>query len=239
MARNVGKNLGAAEGAMHVVARTIVFVGLAIAVGLGPARAACDSTGKVLLQDQFDKLARGWGRYANYHVEKGELLITPPAKHDTAALNRAVLPADLDVCVDANFKLPTVADACASIVFWGIDYDNYYSLQISNNGEAAVWRLERGQWLELEGWLLTRSVNKTGDAANELRVVTRGNQARFYINDQFYIEVPGNPVKGGNKVGLLACSPNKSAGIVAFDNLIVKPAGPEPAEDTATQSGAQ
>jgi hypothetical protein len=61
----------------------------------------------------------------------------------------------------------------------------------------------------------------------------------LFANGQFYTEVIGYPAKNARKVGLLGCSPAKSKGIMAFDNLIVTPAAPEPAADTPVKSGAQ
>jgi hypothetical protein len=206
---------------------------LSALVTVGVAQ-ACQSSGKILLQDQFKYFSKGWGRYPNYHVVNGEFVITPPAKFDTAALNSAALPEDIEICVTFSFKPPADVGECAGIALWGSDYDNYYSFQVSNDGQAAFWRRQRGRWLNQLKWTPVASVKKGDVAINEMRVTIRGSRVRLFINDEFFTEIIGEPAKGARKIGLLACAANKSAAIVAFDDLLVTPPS-EPADQTPKQ----
>jgi hypothetical protein len=211
---------------MRPLVLSVLCVGLVL-VAADRASAACAVAGKVLLQDQFRVLSKNWGRLSNYHVENGEMLITPPAGFNTTTLNRSKLPADLDVCVETNIKPSARSGTCAGIVFWGIDFDNYYSFQYSNDGKASFWRRQRGKWLSQVG---AQPVANIGPdvPASELGMTIRGSHARLFVNGQFFREVTGDPAKGATKIGLIACAPDKAAAIVAFDNLIVTPAAPEP-----------
>jgi len=62
--------------------------------------------------------------------KRASCLLPPPAGFNTSTINTGQLPADVDICVDANFK---TTDAGWRVrrhhFFWGIDYDNYYSFQ--------------------------------------------------------------------------------------------------------------
>ncbi len=193
---------------------------------------ACQSTAQVLFQDHFKYLARSWDHYRNYHVAKGEFVITPPAGMDTTALNKSMLPDEIEICVRASFKPPAVTGECAGIVFWASDYDNFYSFQMSNDGQVSFWRRQRGHWLNQLRWFPVKSIEREDGAINEMRISVRGNRARLYLNDHVYTEVTVQPAKGARRIGLLACASEKAAATVAFDDLLVTPPVPGPDDGT-------
>jgi hypothetical protein len=189
--------------------------------GAEAAMAACQITDDAAFSDKFDVLDPTWGEYENYKVEDGKLVINPPAGYNTSTINTASLYDDVDVCVDMTALEPVNKGTCGSIIVWAIDYDNYYSFQVSTEGEASFWRRQRGRWLSQVGWQAADGYNKDTGAVNELKVVTEGNMAKLYLNGKLFKEVRGQPPKDGQQVGLLACSPNDEAARVGFDDFVV------------------
>jgi regulation of enolase protein 1 (concanavalin A-like superfamily) len=206
----------------------IIASGGAPDVAPSAVSAACKATDKTLFQDAFAELAPSWGTYDNYHVESGKLVIQPPAGFNTATINNASLYDDVDICVEMTAPPPLTKDNCGSVIFWAVDYDNYYSLQISTDGTAAVWRRQKGKWLNQISWRDFSAVHATAGQVNTLRVMTAGNKARFFVNGQPFKTLTGQAPDGGSQVGLLACSPNDASARVEFRNFIVSNPGGTP-----------
>jgi Domain of Unknown Function (DUF1080) len=185
------------------------------------AMAACQKSDDAAFSDSFDTLDPTWGEYENYKVENGKLVIRPPAGYNTSTINTASIYDDVDVCVEMTAIPPIKKGSCGSILVWAVDYDNYYSFQVSTEGEASFWRRQRGRWLSQIGWQAADGYNKDEGAVNDLRVTTEGNKARLYINGKLFKEVKGSPPKEGQQIGLLACSPNDESAAIGFDNIVV------------------
>lgn len=207
---------------------------LAVAAGLacflasgGAAMAACKATPESLFEDQFDKLDDAWGNFENYDVEDGKLVIHPPAGYNTSTINNSSLYDEVDTCVEMSAETPVQEGSCGSIIFWAVDYDNYYSFQVSTEGQASFWRRQRGRWLSQVSWRDAPGVEKGATVINELRVITSGKTAKLYVNGQLFKEVKGQPPKDGSLIGLLACSPNEASARITFDNLVVNAPKPE------------
>jgi Domain of Unknown Function (DUF1080) len=208
----------------------IVFFGFAAA-----AHARCAPTGKVLFQDQFDEQASSWGSIEHTRVENGAFVIQPPAGYTTANINTLSIYDDVDVCVEFTVDQPTKKGNCGGIIFWGSDYDNYYTFQVSTDGQAAVWRRQKGKWLPqgpARNFAVIRRKN-----LNEVRVKTEGSRAELYVNGELFKEITGQPPQGGSEIGLIACSPSKTSVAVAFDNFIVSGPGEAVADAGASHAG--
>jgi hypothetical protein len=203
-------------------------VPLAVAAGLacflasgGAAMATCKATPDALFVDQFKTLDDTWGNYQNYDVEDGKLVIKPPAGYNTSTINNTSLYDEVDICVEMSAEAPVAEGSCGSIIFWAVDYDNYYSFQVSTEGQASFWRRQRGKWLNQVSWQDAQGAEKGATVINELRVITGGKGAKLYVNGQLFKEVKGQPPKDGSLVGLLACSPNDASARITFGNLVV------------------
>jgi hypothetical protein len=201
---------------------------LAVAAGLtcllmssGGAMAACKASADPLFEDQFLTLDDTWGTYDNYGVEDGRLAIKPPAGYNTSTLNNSSLYDDVDICVEMTGQAPLPEGACGSVIFWAIDFDNYYSFQISPEGQASFWRRQRGKWLNQVSSQDAQGIEKGATVINELRVITKGKTAKLFINGTLFRDVKGQPPKDGSLIGLLACSPNQESATISFDNLVV------------------
>ena len=195
--------------------------GLAAYVSGADATAACRAGPDSLFEDQFGTLDDTWGSFENYDVEGGKLVIKPPAGYNTSAINNSSLYDDVDICVEMTAEAPAQGD-CGGIIFWALDYDNYYVLEVSTgDGQASFWRRQRGRWLRQVSWLSARAIETGPSVINELRVISKGKSAKLFINGTLFKEVKGQPPKDGSQIGLLACSPSDASARIGFDNLVV------------------
>jgi hypothetical protein len=204
----------------------IVFFGFAAA-----AHAKCTATGKVLFQDEFDEQASSWGTFQNYLVEDGRFVFQPPAGFNTSSINTLSIYDDVDVCVEFSVDQPAKKASCGGIIFWASDYDNYYTFQVSTDGQASAWRRQKGKWLAQGPARNFGAIRKK--SLNDVRVRTEGNRAEFYVNGELFKTITGQPPQGGSEIGLIACSPLKSSVAVAFDNFIVSGPGEAVADSGA------
>jgi hypothetical protein len=182
--------------------------------------AACEGS-TILFEDRFDKLQPTWGTPSeSFKVEDGRLLVAPEPDAYFWATNQASLYDDVDMCI----AMTTVAgvepeDARAGLVFWYSDANNFYVLEFSPNGQASVWRRQRGEWLEQIAWQEVEGAHGGDDAVNELRVTTKGNQATAYLNETEIGQFTGVAPNNGQQIGVFVVSPEAGTARFAFDNL--------------------
>jgi hypothetical protein len=131
---------------------------------------------------------------------------------------------DVDMCVTVTtVKGIDPVNAIAGIVFWYMDVNDFYTLEIAPNGKASVWRRQRGKWLMQVKWT-DAQVNMGDGVSNELRVTTMGSNATFYINGTKFQTLMGTPPDKGQQIGLMAFSPEAGAARFTFDDLrVTKP----------------
>lgn len=89
------------------------------------------------------------------------------------------------------------------VIFRLLDRNNYYLFLVSSDGYYSVQRVLDGEFKEISTWINTTTPNpelngltvNTGlDAVNEIRVVARGDQFEFYVNEvRAVLCIPNNP----------------------------------------------
>lgn len=184
------------------------------------AAAACQGD-IVLFQDRFDSLQPTWGQATDsFKVEDGKLVVAPAAANSLWVTNRASLYDDIDMCV----SMTTVTgvepeDAKAGLVFWSTDANNLYVFEFAPNGKASVWRRQRGKWLEQVDWKDAEGAATGDGGTNELRVVTKGNEAILYVNETEFARFTGSAPDNGGQIGVFAESPEAGAARYSFDDL--------------------
>ena len=184
---------------------------------------ACKGT-EVLFEDNFATLDPAWGQAStNLSVNNGKMVIKPEGGYHT--LNQSFLLEDIDACVKLTLtSANNPSNALASIIFWGKDYTDYFTLQIDGNGSFTVAHKVKDRWLYPVSWRENAAVNKGVGQTNQLRVVTKGNQATVYINDKEVISFKGQAPPGGSLVGLRADSIENAQAVWEFSELkITKP----------------
>lgn len=156
--------------------------------------------------------------------------------------------ADFDLRVDAT-PLDGPLNNAYGVIFRLFDRDTYYLFLVSSDGYYRVTRRVNGVERVLSNWIRMPLVREGLNVTNYLRVVAKGDQFQFYINDQLaQLCIPNDPnaestyrlgqcIEGTmqdsltdnsitmGQIGVIAQTLNESGVVVNFDNLLVF--GPE------------
>lgn len=153
----------------------------------------------VILSDNFEMLDAGWGVEAGWFgVKDGHLFIQFGAKEQYNALYMSEQFTDIDVAVKVKMVDGKDDAYCGgAITFWATDAStDFWQFEMYDNGNFGVFRRVGDQWrdvMKLQAPLEAAKFDPTG--ANELRVVTVGRKATFYINGVEVGTLMGQPPK--------------------------------------------
>ena len=155
-----------------------------------------------LFEDTFGALDPSFGTPGPTLNVSGGMLQMNPGTGIVIALYQVGFFADADISATFNC---TAGDAAmgnnnAGILFWAVDKSNFYQAVAGTDGTCEINRLSGGRWL-YPATGSSPAVKKGLNAANVLRVVTKGNQAMFYINGTKVFTITGMPPAGGGLVG--------------------------------------
>ncbi len=89
----------------------------------------------------------------------------------------------MDVRVNVSIAKSDNTSYSGGLVFWAIDYEDYYYLLVSGDGWFAVKHWTNSRVLDPVPWRQSAALKKGVGVSNQLRLVTKGNQATVYIND--------------------------------------------------------
>lgn len=176
---------------------------------------------QILFSDDFTELRPGWGEAGELRsVSDGRLIINlkPQLIHGSLYRDQRFRDADLRVQV---VESSGSNDQPAGLIFWGSGYDDYYVARIRLNGQFSVGRRTRGVWLTPVGLRDCEQVQQGPGAVNELRVVTRGDEAVCYVNGVQVAVLRGYPPANGSMLGLYAESGEEGC-TWAFSKLSVR-----------------
>lgn len=189
----------------------------------GVAAQACQSK-TLVYEDTFERFEPTWGSEDfDYYVEDGKLLVDAYEDLETAVFNQFSYYYDsADICVTVtNTDVKKSDDTTASIVFWVVDYDNYYACLIDPQGQAAIFRVQKGKLLFQVKWTKFDAVKKGEGATNDLRVLVKGKSATFFVNGKQFRQFNGVPPKDGWTVGVRAFGAGDDGVTYAFDDFKV------------------
>jgi hypothetical protein len=114
-----------------------------------------------------------------------------------------------------------------SLMFWGKGYDDYWALYIVPNGGVGVLHWMNGKWLfPVATKAIPTEANFDPAGMTELRVVTQGRSAQFFVNGVNIGAVTGMPPEGGGYFGMYTESA-ASGGTAEYDDLTFKQAAPQ------------
>jgi len=184
----------------------VVLVGLTV-LSLAKTVLACKGS-EVLYEDNFTTLDPAWGEAnANLNVTNGKLVIQPDVNTSYPVINQGNIFEDMDVCVNVSLTKSDDPNYGGGLIFWAKGYDDYYYLLVTGDGWYTVKRWTNKRVLEPVSWRQNSALKKGLGEINQLRVVTKGNEAKVYINDTEVVTFKGQPPQGGSFVGLTGNSP--------------------------------
>lgn len=204
---------------------------LAWTVLLGWAAVSPGAAAEVLLQDDFSAPRPGWSVGEVVSIRDQQLFVTlgPNLVHRNLYKDQQFTDADIRLRIrqDAGND-----DQPGGIVFWAEDHDNFYVARIHADGAFAVVRRTRGRYLTPLGSRVRPEMNRGVGQENELRVVTRGSSATFFINGQEAAALQGYPPSEPSRIGLYAESGAEPT-VWSFSQLLVTRPAPAPSPPTA------
>lgn len=207
---------------------TGLAVVLAFSVGSTEAALACQGT-EVLFEESFATLDPTWGNADDaFFLEDGQLTIMPGYDEYYSALNTMGTYEDIDLCFNLEaIKADPEGNSFAGLIFWAIDYDNYYYVVVTAEQSIGVFRRQRGRVLPQLRWATFDALKPGNGVVNEIRVVTLGNAATIYVNGQEYGTIKGQPPSDGQQIGVRATSPRNDRAVWGFDDIkITAPEAP-------------
>jgi hypothetical protein len=182
--------------------------------------------GKVLFEDKFTSLDPSWGAPGPImDVKEGKLIITPGKDTSQTILNQAnVISNDMEGSFAMTFVKAPAPSWGSGLVFWAKDYNEYYAVLVNGGGWFAVQRLIAGRYLLPVAWRESDAIKKGEGAENQVKVVTKGNQATVFINGKEVVSFSGQPPQGGTLIGFKVASGPEGSNSVAFSNFqLVQP----------------
>lgn len=194
-------------------------------VSLASAAVGADEA-PVIFSDDFSTLEPGWGDDVELSVKDNKLI---------ADLKPGSIYADLydgkrfDLS-SADLRLTVARSAgsavsAAGLVFWAIDYNNYYAAVVRSNGKFDVVRRSFGQWLVPVSLPPRDELKKEIGRPIELRVVTSGSTVTAYVNGRQVTSFHGYPPGGVSRIGIHA-EPGGEPGRWVFSALSVRQGSP-------------
>ena len=189
--------------------------------------------GALLFLDDFDDPVSGWQRTQRddyvTDYDSGIYQITVMTPSLVVQSTPELTFGDVAIDVDAK-KASGPDDPNFGVICRFQDNNNYYVLQISGDGYAAIYKLKDSEWTLLSGEELQYSdAILQGDATNHLHAECAGDTLSLYVNDQFLISAQDADFTTGY-VGLLAGTYDTPGADIWFDNFTARQPGGAPIE---------
>lgn len=185
--------------------------------------AACTGN-QVLFQDNFQSMASNWGTPDDNHsVKNGMMVVSPPVDKINIYLSSGNIFTDMSACIDVTAATggPKESFLYAGFGFWATDINNLYYFAVAPFGTFSVSRYFNNNFYKVVDWTQSAAIKKGLNQTNSLSVVTKGNQATFFINNTQVATITGQPPQGGGEIGLVTDSGPKSRAVFEFANLKV------------------
>ena len=180
----------------------------------------------VLYEDDFSFADPAWGNYSDVKIDQGVLSLIPAESGSSTLQNQSgFLEGNVDICVDVVQNVADPSVSFAGLLFGGVDYNNYYLLQVSTNGYVNVVRLQKSKWLTPVPWTLTEGVVKAGAEPSQIRIVTAGNIVTGFVNGQQVVQFRAQLPADGMLIGFYGGGAGSQ---FDFDNLKITQASDAP-----------
>jgi S1-C subfamily serine protease len=183
--------------------------------------------GSVLLEDDFSSTNSGWphdagsGTGSALYVN-GEYQITVEPTDYFIWATPELFESDVIMSVDARL-VRSVGDADFGFLCRYQDNDNFYGLEITEDGYFAIWRYLNGEYSALVDWEYSSAI-PSGGGVRTLTAACVGNTLALAVNGTLLAETQDNALTFGD-IGLVAGTYENGGVVVAFDNLYITAPG--------------
>lgn len=210
--------------ATRITPAALAFVAIAMLIGCAPA-AAPDASALTPLPytDDFSDPNSGWQTLsdlnADVRYENGRLRIIVKLENLTqwSAAGKRFKDAIFEVEARPNGG-PT--DNGFGVLFRIQDRKNFYHFGISSDGYWRAGYMKDGDWVNWDDWQPHPAI-RLGGQTNRIKVVMRGNELSFFVNDQPISSKQDDTFASGD-IGVFALTLIDKPGTdVSFDNVRV------------------
>jgi hypothetical protein len=153
-----------------------------------------------------------------YGLVEGRYRMVAQANESFYYWSRPTMPAvtDFYLAVDAH-QLAAAPDAVIGVIFRWQDTDNFYVLQLDEDGYFSLYRAAAEGWVTLIPWQATPAL-RPGEA-NRVEISMVGPDLLVYVNETQLLELTDAVLESG-RVGVYISMFNEGdSGIFEFDNL--------------------
>jgi hypothetical protein len=206
-----------------------LFVGL-MALVLVTLACSLSNTGSsnVLYKDDFSNSSSGWYTHKTdnsviAYADGGYRITVMASDIDAFGTVNQTLPADVSIEVDAT-QTSGPATSSFGIICRYTDNDNFYNLNVGNDGYVAIYRVVSGKSEVIsdpnQNWTQSSAV-KQGNVLNHLRADCIGSTLTLYVNGTQALSVTDSSLTSGD-VGLIGSTWGDGGADTLFDNFVVK-----------------
>jgi hypothetical protein len=181
------------------------------------------ATGGVLYEDDFSDPNSGWVVADNSDYAVGyrdgtyqiELQVASNFVWSIAGENFS----DVVITVDAQPDLPT-GQGDYGVICRYQDDNNFYALEVSEDGYFTIWKLISGEFTYLVDWEFTENIPVDGSRTT-LNAVCSGDTLALAVDGVMLVEVQDRALARGD-IGLIAGTLDEIGLRMAFDDLLVQ-----------------
>jgi len=180
--------------------------------------------GSVIFQDDFSSVRGAWA----WQDMDGSV------SYVSGELHLEVMPPEFfiwgvpeydfsDVILEVDARVVTAAgDADFGLICRYQDNENFYGMEISEDGYYAVWKMIAGEYIPLVDWKYSSLIN-TGEPVR-LGASCVGNKLALIVNGEYLAEIQDSDLASGD-VGVVAGTWEFAPFVVGFDNFVVRSPG--------------
>jgi hypothetical protein len=187
--------------------------------------ATCKPGATATFADDFKAVDTGWIGVPseNAVLADGQLRIKAAVNSSWRTAYWSLIYKDITMCADV--KSPTgikaADDTSGGVIFWGTDFDNYYSVSVFPDGSYSIDRRVSGSIVKVSPKAAHASVKKGQGADNRVKIVISGSTGTLYINDVKVQDFRGQPPPGGSAIGLFGESETNQRDEWGFSGVVV------------------
>ncbi len=180
------------------------------------------SSGSAVYQDDFSSSSSGWDEFdgdngATFYANGAYHIRVDSTKYYVWG-NPGQSFSDALVSVQARPVRP-VGDADFGVICRYQNKDNFYALEISEDGYYAIWKEEGGEYTALVEWAASDAIPVDGSPVT-IQAACVGDTLTLAVNDVVIAEVQDTSFSSGD-IGLLAGTWNTGGVEIEFDNVVV------------------
>lgn len=202
----------------------VAYTGAALIAGsipFGQASACDDSSSGNIYQTNLQTQSNEWDTATSFSNGEEGLTASPDKSSLSAILYNGDFFDSVNVCISLSMAA-NGTEYGSGLVFWARDYDHYYLFEIDPiAGTFYVGRRIGNQQAFPIASKPGETIHKGVNQLNDISIILDGDKATFFINGSKVGSAIGQNWMEGNKLGLIAESPEENVDTWRFKDFVV------------------